>query len=284
MNEKHDIFLVSIGLPIYNAEYFLRDAITSILNQTFQNFELIVIDDGSTDNSWEIALSFKDKRIRFLKDGKNMGLAARLNQIATVAKGKYLVRMDADDIMHPERVERQLSILNQNPEIDVLGTNAYSIDANNNIQGLRVKYDFNKPKLLDVKGFIHPTIIAKTEWFLNNQYDVNVMRSQDYELWQRTFKTNVFKVYTEPLLFYREFGRDYYKKYIKGVPSKFYIAQKHKDVREVINAFIYSMKAVIYLIMNKIGLEQRLINRRSVLISSENKSHAICVLKKSIQR
>ena len=109
--------IVSIGLPVYNAEKFLRDAIVSILNQSYVHFELIIMDDGSTDKSIDIVNSFNDKRIVVYRDGVNKGLPARLNEISTLAKGRYLARMDADDIMHPERIEKQLKILEKTQKI-----------------------------------------------------------------------------------------------------------------------------------------------------------------------
>src|SRR5690554_2768735 len=218
--------MITIGIPFYNDEKYLELAIKSVIKQTCIGFNLILIDDGSSDRSLEIAKKYEslDHRIKVYSDGLNKKLAARLNEIANLAQTKYLARMDADDIMHPERIEKQLKILEQNPEIDVLGSNAYSIDDNDNIQGIRMKIDNNEFKLLDCKSFIHPSIIAKTTWFRANPYDEKMVKAQDYELWQRTLSKSVFKVYTEPLLFYREFGGNYYKKYFSGVSSMFYVA------------------------------------------------------------
>ena len=121
--------MVTIGLPFYNAEKYLALAIESVLQQTYTNWELLLLDDGSTDNSLSIAQSYaqKDSRIKVISDGKNKNLATRLNELPSLAQGLYLARMDADDIMHSARIERQLSVLKAHPEIDVLGTNAYII-------------------------------------------------------------------------------------------------------------------------------------------------------------
>ena len=174
--------IVSIGLPVYNAEKFLRDAIVSILNQSYVHFELIIMDDGSTDKSIDIINSFNDKRIVLYQDGVNKGLPARLNEIANLAKGLYLARMDADDIMHPTRIEKQLQVLKLNNNIDVLGSNAYSIDECNTINGVRYSLGL-ETQLTRVSSFIHPTVFARTEWFLKNPYATNVLRGQDAELW-----------------------------------------------------------------------------------------------------
>ena len=103
--------LVTIGLPFYNDRLTLELAIKSIFAQTYKNWELILVDDGSTDGSLNIAKKITDKRVRIISDEKNKGLIFRLNQIASLAKGKYLARMDADDLMQPTRIEKQVEFL-----------------------------------------------------------------------------------------------------------------------------------------------------------------------------
>ena len=176
--------------------------------------ELILVDDGSKDNSFKIAKQYEqqDKRIRVISDGLNRKLPARLNQIIREAKGKYIARMDADDIMHPQRLQRQFEILENHPNIDVLGTNAYVIDENNLVFGIRYK---NHVGLSKVEHFIHPTIMGKKQWFLDNPYDEKAIRIEDAELWYRTKSFSNFMITNEPLLFYREFGNNYYKKYFQ---------------------------------------------------------------------
>ncbi len=122
---------VTIAIPFYNAEAYFEMAILSVLSQTFVDFTLLLIDDGSTDSSLKIAEKYlSDKRVKIISDGKNINLGNRLNSIPAMTETTFLARMDADDIMHPQRIEKQINILKNNPEIDVLGTNAYSIDEN----------------------------------------------------------------------------------------------------------------------------------------------------------
>lgn len=276
--------MLTIGIPFYNSEKFLSKAIQSVLKQTYTNWTLILLDDGSTDNSLNIAKEFaeKDSRIKVLSDGQNKHLAYRLNEIAKLCQTKYLARMDADDIMHPERLEKQLKILEQNPEIDVLGSNAYSIDDNDNIQGIRMKIDNNEFKLLDCKSFIHPSIIAKTTWFRANPYDEKMVKAQDYELWQRTLSKSVFKVYTQPLLFYREFGDNYYKKYFSGFSSKKYVASKLKSKKLYLESYKHLAKGLLYYCLNLIGKENYLIQNRYVVLNEADKLKAINILNKSL--
>ncbi len=157
---------------------------------------------------------------------KNINLGNRLNSIPAMTETTFLARMDADDIMHPQRIEKQINILKNNPEIDVLGTNAYSIDENSDVIGKRMVFQDNS--LVSVTTFTHPTIIAKTQWFKENPYDVLALRVEDSELWLRTNDKYVFKATSEPLFFYREIGNQYYKKYFKGLPGVFYMLKKNK--------------------------------------------------------
>ncbi|MBW8523181.1 glycosyltransferase family 2 protein [Chryseobacterium chendengshani] len=256
---------VTVAIPFYNAEEYLEMAIKSVLCQTFDDFVLLLIDDGSTDQSLKIAQSFlSDKRVKVLSDGKNINLGNRLNQIPGLTETKFLARMDADDIMHPKRIEKQLQILKDNPDIDVLGTNVYSIDENNNVVGQRMNVS-NDP-LISVTTFTHPTIIAKTEWFTQNPYDVLALRTEDSELWMRTKHRFNFKATSEPLLFYREIGNNYYKKYFKGLPGVYYMLKKHKFSKIYLLFFLkYIIVSLLYLIFNFLGLEHILVQKRNKL-------------------
>lgn len=217
---------ISVGIPFFNAEKFLPKAIESVINQSHQNWELLLVDDGSNDGSLEIARRFErqDNRIKVFYDGKNKGLGARLNELAILSNGEYIARMDADDIMHPKRLETQLQILKDNPNIDVLGTNAYVIDENDLVFGMRYRENSGMTK---VEHFIHPTIMAKKQWFVDNPYDEKAIRIEDAELWYRTKLISNFMMTNEPLLFYREFGSYYYPKYIKVLPSLIYLNKKY---------------------------------------------------------
>ena len=198
---------VSIGLPFYNNETTLRGAINSILAQSFTDWELILLDDGSSDRSFEIASSFKDPRLRLIKDGQNRGLANRLNQLTKLSQGYYIARMDGDDLMHPDRLWHQVNYLDNHPNVDLVATLAYSIDNNNQILGLKgIEPMANDLKTILLKKglIIHPTVMAKAEWFRHNPYDSSLRFTEDRELWCRTCAYSVFAKINEPLLFYRE--------------------------------------------------------------------------------
>ena len=261
--------MVTIGLPFYNAEKYLALAIESVLQQTYTDWELLLLDDGSTDNSLSIAQSYaqKDSRIKVISDGKNKNLATRLNELPSLAQGLYLARMDADDIMLPARIERQLAILETHPEIDVLGTNAYIINDENAVTSTRYPLT-PKNTLTRVKSFIHPTIIAKKQWFLENPYDTKALRMEDAELWYRTHSKYHFVRLNEPLLFYREVGNNYYKKYFLAQQSKAYIFNKYPNEGYWKQYFRSNfLKGIVYRIAHIFGMEQWLVNRRNIKIT-----------------
>lgn len=266
--------MVTIVIPFYNAENFLSLAIDSVIAQTYSDWRLLLIDDGSTDNSLKIAKKYaqKDSQIEVLSDGKSKNLGFRLNQIVDLVDTKYLARMDADDIMHPKRIEKQIEILEMNPSIDVLGSNAYIIDEKDNVVALR--YKFNKQnELKKVNGFIHATIIAKTEWFKNNPYDVQAVRIEDTELWYRTSEKYNFVMLCEPLYFYRDIGNNYYKKYFLINTCKEYILSKYQNNSFWKRFFLSNIiKGYTYKLFNLLGLEQILVNRRNGVIYRE-KAH-----------
>lgn len=215
--------LVTIAIPVYNAEDFLQFAILSVLNQSYTNWELILMEDGSTDQSLSICEDFasKDCRIRLVKDNKNRGLIYRLNESISLAQGKYYARMDADDIMFVNRIEEQVKIFEDYPEIDVCGTSIMTIDRSNNIIGSDFCEGF-------VDSFIHPTVMGKTEWFKSNPYADWALRAEDFELWTRTSSFSNFYAISKPLFFYREFGVSTFKKNFLSLKTIIKIVRKYK--------------------------------------------------------
>ena len=122
---------VSVILPNHNSEKYLGEAIKSILGQTFKDFELIIIDDQSTDDSRNVVESFTDRRIKLISTPRNLGRAGADNYAIQFAEGEYIAKMDSDDISMPRRFEKQVSYLNENPRINILGTWAKNFGASN---------------------------------------------------------------------------------------------------------------------------------------------------------
>lgn len=184
---------VSVLLSVYNSENYIRESIDSILTQTFENFELIIINDGSTDSSLDIIKSYKDSRIKLYNNAENVGLTKSLNYGLSVAKGEFIARQDADDISHPMRFEKQIKYLTLNKEIVVLGTQAKIIDSKGKLKRNPVGW-FKPLNHAEIKWvcmfdspFIHPSVMMRRKIILDdyNGYNNNFRTSQDYELWSR---------------------------------------------------------------------------------------------------
>lgn len=264
---------VSVGIPIYNAEKFLENAIKSVLNQTFQDFELILIDDGSTDNSLEIARNFEkmDSRIRVIHDGQNKKLPDRLNQLILESKFDLIARMDADDIMHPERLERQVNLL-RNSNYDLVSTSYFTINSQDRVISSRIikKEELTLDDFLLGNYYIlHPSILAKKSWYLDNFYDHKFDRAEDYELWFRAMVNKNFniKILTDPLMFYREEGSLSKSKQLHSYYSTNKILETYKDYLDnlqfakskIRNAF----KILVFKIFYSRFFENYLLKRRN---------------------
>ncbi|MWW23655.1 glycosyltransferase family 2 protein [Algibacter lectus] len=268
--------LVTVGIPFYNSEKYLSDAVKSTLNQTYTNLEIILLDDGSTDSSLTIAYKFeeKDKRVKVISDGKNLGLPKRLNQLSKLARGKYYARMDADDIMFSNRLSVQIKYLQNNHEVDLLGSGLIAINNNNDILGIRKgKASKNITLKRTLKGAwaAHPSITGKSEWFKKNHYDETLKRAQDFELWIRAVETSRFDVLDDVLLFYREASTSSMVKNIKA--SRYSIKTYWKNSGKT--GFVFSIsricinliKLFIYFSFFIFGATDVLIKRRSVKLS-----------------
>ncbi len=268
--------IVTIGIPLYNAENFIEDAINSVLKQTYQNFELIISNDSSTDHSLTIVKNINDPRIKIIDGKENKGISYRLNEQVSIANGKYFARMDADDIMHPERISKQVSFLEKNPHIDLLGTSAIIIDDDNQILGIR---STKKPqKMEDVivgSPFIHPTVCGKLTWFKKNIYTTTYDGAEDYALWMKAFPESNYEVLQEPLLFYRDPLKFKIKTFLSRlkVQRKMFrensFLQKNRLLKMKLILITY-MKGFASKVMVALGKEDRLIARRNQnLINSE---------------
>jgi glycosyltransferase involved in cell wall biosynthesis len=192
---------VSVLMPVYNTEEkFLREAIESILNQTFVDFEFIIINDGSTNNAKEVILSYSDSRIKYYEQ-ENKGLIVTLNYGLTLCKGQYIARMDSDDISYPDRFQQQIEILDKNPQIGVVGALLRTIP-----YGELLNYK-EKPKYLDIlKGcqLGHPVVMIRKS--ILDKFDLkyeNFKHAEDYDLWSRIIKyTQIYNI-QDVLLDYR---------------------------------------------------------------------------------
>ncbi len=182
---------VTVLMPVYNGERYLREAMDSVLAQTFTDFEFLIINDGSTDCSVEIIRSYDDPRIRLVHNEKNLKLVATLNKGFDLARGEYVARMDCDDISLPTRLARQVEFMEAHPEVGVCGTWAKEIDSEGKI--LRI---WKSPVGGEMKKYIwrptpiiHPTALFRRPVFERFKYDHNYIHAEDLELWQRISNT-----------------------------------------------------------------------------------------------
>jgi len=221
---------ITVGIPVHNGEKYLKQAILSVLRQTYTNFELIITDDGSTDKSIEVVKQFDDPRIVLVADGMNKGLPYRLNQQVKMAQGKYFFRMDADDVMFPSRIEEQVAYLDAHEDIDVIGAKSVIIDENSNVifqSGKGGHAPQTKEDVMNGNLFIHPTVAGKIAWFRANPYDAQKKRSQDYFLWLETVEHSKFALIDKPLIFYRVMQKDILPKFKRDnkLQRQFYWAE-----------------------------------------------------------
>jgi glycosyltransferase involved in cell wall biosynthesis len=183
---------VTVLMGVFNGAAYLRHAVDSILAQTFQDFEFLIINDGSTDDSRAILRSYADRRIRVIENEENIGLTRSLNRGLRLARADLIARQDADDVSHPARLEKQVAFMEANPEIVVVGTQARYINSRGGLIrvggwnklrsefGVRWELMFNSP-------FVHTSVMFRHSvvWQIEGGYNESFITSQDFELWSR---------------------------------------------------------------------------------------------------
>lgn len=250
---------ISVIMSVYNSAPFLREAVDSILNQTFGDFEFLIVDDKSTDNSLEILNTYSDSRIQIFENLENIGLTKSLNKLLLIAKGEFIARMDADDISLPERFERQMDYLNGNKNVILLGAQYKLIGNNSIISNFPLNHDAIAANLVFENCFAHPSAIFKrqitSQVFYNDSYEV----AQDYELWTRLVFNGIVNNLPEALILYRQhetnigktksilqskntqrIKQEYQKKVLKVVP--FYLASEQYP--EYFKEFNWSYRSI----------------------------------------
>ncbi len=197
---------VSVVMAVYNGQQYLKEAIESILIQTFSDFEFIIIDDGSTDSSYEIVKAYRDPRIRLIENGSNHGLAASLNTGFAAATGRYLARMDADDVSLPKRLSQQVAFMDVHPEVGVCGSWVEVIGTDRHlVWEYPTDSDTIHARLLFDSALAHPSVIFNRALLQNAQlsYDSRYRCAQDYELWTRAARRLPLANISEVLLIHR---------------------------------------------------------------------------------
>ena len=201
---------VSIILPIFNGAEFLEETMRSLLNQTFGDFELLILDDGSTDSSLEIATSFEDARVK-VAGGEHAGLTASLNRLLDVARGELIARADADDLYAPDRIEKQAALLERNQGVGVVGC-WYEIinEKSETIDSIRLPVGNREMTRMLRLGppFAHPAVMCRASLILQaGGYRSEFGVAQDYDLWARLSKITEFANVADSLFKYRRHRR-----------------------------------------------------------------------------
>ena len=204
MKNKHSP-LITVLLPVWNGEKFIAEAVSSILGQTFINFELLLIDDGSTDRTAEEINKFShDERIRVITHEHNAGLISTLNEGITVSRGRYIVRMDADDIADLHRMQIQFDYMEANPDISLAGS-WYKEIGTNRIRKVPLAHNDIRAAMIFNTAVIHPSVIMRKDQFIeqNLLFDPVFRHAEDYELWVRSSRTLRVANIPQPLISYR---------------------------------------------------------------------------------
>jgi glycosyltransferase involved in cell wall biosynthesis len=226
--------LVTVFIPVYNGEKYIREALDSILNQTYKNLDVLIVDDGSTDRSVQIIQSYNDPRIRLIQNSQNKGIPYTRNIAIREARGKYLVLMDADDIASPKRIELQVAYLENHLEIDAVGS--YYIKFTETSKK-KIAPPFISPKDLQMMMIFfdpiaNPSSTVRVESIKKYKlsYHPNYFVAQDYDFWARLSKVGKISILPEFLLYYRS-GHDNITK--KSISTRL---EKRKQITRAIHA------------------------------------------------
>ena len=233
---------VSILLPVYNAAHTIQETLDSIFNQTYTDYEIIIINDGSTDGSEEIILQNKDSRIHYYSNPENKGLIYTLNQGIDLCQGEYIVRIDADDIMLPTRIEKQLEYMDKNPQIAASGSAVWNFDG---IHRDRLYIPPLQPEKMHYRILLgstvpHPAaIIRKSVLDRHNiRFNPDYIHAEDYKFWYDLLQYGDLANLKEPLIKYRH--------------SSTQVSSKHKQTQLAISAQL--RREMITKLLQKQGL------------------------------
>lgn len=196
---------VSVVMSAYNASAYLREAIDSILGQTYSHFEFIIINDGSSDETESIIHSYTDKRIVYTKNETNLGLIASLNKGLKLAKGEFIARMDADDIALENRLSEQVRVFGNYPKAVIIGSDYYSLSKNKlSTHTNKDDSDYLKAVLMFSTCFCHPTVMMRNIFKkVDIEYRKEYVHAEDYKMWTDLVKQGEFHNVNQPLLKYR---------------------------------------------------------------------------------
>lgn len=251
--------IITVAFPVYNPGELVFTALNSILSQTFEDFEVLLIDDGSHENITRRLARIDDRRLRIIKHNENKGLAYRLNEAVALSQGKYIARMDHDDISSPNRLKVQYKFLQENPTVDLVASRCVTINENNELIGkLKCVPEGAPLNSRPWQGFYlpHPTWMGKASWFKANPYAQPApYRCEDQELMLRTYKESNFAVIPQYLLAYRiESRKTYSSNSIKTASAVYLFQIKYFSAeKEWLNLLLCTSVFAIKLVKNIIA-------------------------------
>ncbi len=272
--------LVSIGMPVLDCERTVSTAIRSIQAQTYPYWELVIIDDGSRDDTLGIVRSFNDARMRVVTDGRSRGVAARLNEAVALSRGTYFARMDGDDVCYPERLSLQVRYLQEHPDIDLLGGTIMVFRGDGDVVGVQSVRTMHE----EIVGppwraciLPHSTWVGKTEWFRQNPYDPHCTSVEDRELLLRTRSRSHFAGISSVVLGYRQNSVSLKKSWAARVQFSRALFRDGLINREYLSALCgvageYG-KFVIDLFAVVTGLKYHILRNRAHPASPEDRKH-----------
>jgi glycosyltransferase involved in cell wall biosynthesis len=262
-------------MPVFNGAETIAQAICSILNQTFGDWELLIIDDGSKDNTFEIAASFDDPRI-IVTRGENKGLGARLNDCIDRAKGKFFARMDQDDIAYPRRLQCQVEFLRSHTDVDLVA--GWLVVFRNDGTAFGTRRSALTHEQVCARPWrgiplAHPTWMGKAEWFRLNRYSSDAIRMEDQELLFRTHRNSRFATVPEIVLGYREDTLSLRKLLIsrKNLCKVLFNngVKRHQFLSATIGIVAHAAKGLVDTFAICSGLNYRILRHRARLIRLE---------------
>lgn len=269
MNSTDRSPIVSVIMSMRNSASTVGAAVRSVVMQTLHDWELIVIDDGSSDESGAIVEGFHDSRIRLVREARSAGLAARLNQAVAVAKSEFIARMDADDICFPERLSRQAARLRQEPQLDLIGCGAVVFASTGGLIGeMPIGLDHQEIVARPFVGFPlpHPTWCGRASWFRRSPYNADLRYAEDQDLLLRSFRQSKLGCLGEVLVGYRQ-DQLVLKKLIPGRVTFARSAWRHgMATGEIFSAWAgianHAAKGVTDVVTLGLGLNRQMQSRR----------------------
>jgi glycosyltransferase involved in cell wall biosynthesis len=267
--------LVTIAMPVRNCEKTIAASVRSVLNQTFHDWEMLLIDDASTDKTMVEVRRFKDARLKVRQDGRHKGLPARLNEAIQEASGMFLARMDGDDVCYPIRLESQLQYLNLHPEVDLVGGGVLIFGADGQALGKRIPPEYHNAICRRTSVGIpiaHPTFLGLTQWFRHHRYSEAVLLSQDQDLLLRAYETSCYANIPNILLGYRE-----ELKLVKLLRTRRFYARmllaehlrKGRPIAGGWSVLVQYVKGAVDIMALLTGLQYRILRHRAMPVTGE---------------